>query len=118
MHSFSIQEDTMFPRKVFAMAFNALKRVSAILLAILFVLPAGTVAGFQAPAPEQAPLPEMPMATVRRSPGASVIGPIPVGSAPIGIAVNPNANRVYVNNYSSNDVSVIDGRTDTVTATI
>ena len=108
----------MFPRNVFAMAFNALKRVSAILLAILFVLPAATVAGFQAPAPEQAPLPEMPMATVRQSPGASVIGTIPVGSAPIGIAVSPNANRVYVNNYGSNDVSVIDGQTDTVTATI
>src|SRR3989304_4825798 len=99
IHSFSIQEDTMFPRKVFAMAFNALKRVSAILLAILFVLPAATVAGFQAPAPEQAPLLEMPMATVKQSAGASVIGAIPVGSAPLGIAVDPNPTRAYVKNH-------------------
>ncbi len=45
----------------------------------------------------------------------TVIGsPIPVGSAPDGVAVNPATNKVYVTNHNSNNVSVIDGSTNTV----
>jgi YVTN family beta-propeller protein len=43
---------------------------------------------------------------------------IQVGDSPQGIAVNPNTNRIYVTNYSSNSVSVIDGDTNTVIDTI
>jgi YVTN family beta-propeller protein len=49
---------------------------------------------------------------------ASVIGTIPVGTEPVGLAANPNTNRVYVTNYGSDNVFVIDGQTDTVVATI
>ncbi len=40
---------------------------------------------------------------------------IPVGSGPVGVAVNPTTNRIYVNNFSwgSGSVSVIDGATNT-----
>jgi trimeric autotransporter adhesin len=40
---------------------------------------------------------------------------IPVGSAPLGVAVTPDGSKVYVANYSSNSVSVIATATDTVT---
>ncbi|MGH9171821.1 MAG: fibronectin type III domain-containing protein [Acidimicrobiales bacterium] len=43
---------------------------------------------------------------------------IPVGAAPEAIAVDASRDIVYVANQSSNDVSVIDGTTDTVVATI
>ena len=47
------------------------------------------------------------------------VGPtIPVGSGPIGVAVNAAGTRVYVANLVSNDVSVIDTATNTVVATI
>lgn len=36
---------------------------------------------------------------------------IAVGSSPMAVAVSPNGAWVYVANYGSNDVSVIDGRT-------
>jgi YVTN family beta-propeller protein len=45
----------------------------------------------------------------------TVVGPpIPVGSTPIGVAVNPAGTRVYVANSGSNSVSVIDTATNTV----
>ena len=34
------------------------------------------------------------------------------------MAVNPNTNRIYVANYGSNNVSVIDGASNTVVATV
>src|SRR3989442_1937775 len=40
--------------------------------------------------------------------------PIPVGNNPEGVAVNPNTNRIYVANSADNNVSVIDGSTNTV----
>ena len=40
------------------------------------------------------------------------------GSGPEGIAVNPTTNRVYVANTSDSSVTVIDGATDTVLATV
>jgi len=47
-----------------------------------------------------------------------VIGnPIPVGSYPSGVAVNETTNRVYVANYGSDSVSVIDGASGNVIGT-
>ena len=43
---------------------------------------------------------------------------VPVGESPGGVAVNPTTNTVYVANYDSNTVSVIDGKTNTVTDTV
>src|SRR5207245_1204178 len=50
------------------------------------------------------------------SPG--VIATIPVGSEPLGVGVNPNTNRIYISNFNSNTVSVINGATNAVVATI
>jgi YVTN family beta-propeller protein len=41
-----------------------------------------------------------------------------VGKAPYGVGVDPSTNTVYVTNEASGTVSVIDGATNTVTATI
>ncbi len=35
-----------------------------------------------------------------------------------GVAVNPGTNRIYVANFVSNNVSVIDGATNSVVATV
>jgi YVTN family beta-propeller protein len=43
---------------------------------------------------------------------------IDVNTFPVGIAVNPNTNKLYVANQYSNTVSVIDTETDKVQATI
>jgi YVTN family beta-propeller protein len=43
---------------------------------------------------------------------------IDVNNFPVGIAVNPTANKIYVTNEYSNTVSVIEGHNDTVEATI
>lgn len=48
----------------------------------------------------------------------TVVATIPVGSSPFGAAVNETTDRVYVANYGSNTVSVIDGSTNTVIATV
>jgi YVTN family beta-propeller protein len=47
----------------------------------------------------------------------SILGTIQVGTNPVDIGVNPQTNRIYVAN-SNNSVSVIDGTSDTVVATI
>jgi YVTN family beta-propeller protein len=47
-----------------------------------------------------------------------VVATIPVGHYPTGIAVDPSTDMVYVSNYGSNSVSVIDGHTNRVTGTI
>jgi YVTN family beta-propeller protein len=49
---------------------------------------------------------------------ATLGGPIPVGSGPWGTAVDPTTNRIYVVNGSASTVSVIDGTTNGVLATI
>ena len=53
---------------------------------------------------------------------STVTGTIPVGSGPIGVAVDPAAGTVYVANNGESEgegtVSVIDAATSTVTATI
>lgn len=46
------------------------------------------------------------------------IATIPVGDAPVSIAVNSISHRIYVANYYGSTVSVIDGVSDTVTSTV
>ncbi len=48
----------------------------------------------------------------------AVIATIPVGADPNGVAVDPVAGTVYVNNAQWNTVSVINAATRTVTAII
>jgi len=43
---------------------------------------------------------------------------ITVGTVPKFVAVNQTTNRIYVSNLISNNVSVIDGTTNTVNATV
>jgi YVTN family beta-propeller protein len=43
---------------------------------------------------------------------------IKVGDTPLAVAINPETNRIYVANSGSGTVSVIDGSTDRVTATV
>src|SRR5690349_15976365 len=62
------------------------------------------------------------------APGAAVAAPmavapvvsatIPVGTLPSGVEDNPVTNTAYVANFGDNTVSVINGRTNTVTGTI
>lgn len=47
----------------------------------------------------------------------NLVATIPVGSAPVGVAVNATSNKIYVANSGSNDVSVIDGASNSVVAT-
>lgn len=47
-----------------------------------------------------------------------LIETIPVGNNPVGIAVNPNTNRIYVSNINNNTISIIDGSTNSVVDTI
>src|SRR5262249_59698882 len=54
----------------------------------------------------------------QRGKGCTVTATIPVGEIPTRVAVNPKANTIYVTNLASNTVSVLSGRTNTVTATI
>jgi len=48
----------------------------------------------------------------------NLVATIPVGSAPVGVAVNATSNKIYVANSGSNDVSVIDSASNSVVATI
>jgi YVTN family beta-propeller protein len=43
---------------------------------------------------------------------------IPVGSVPIGVAVNATSDKIYVANKGSNNISVIDGASSAVVATV
>ena len=45
----------------------------------------------------------------------TVTATIPVGQAPIGAAVNPLTNKIYIANSGSNNVTVIDGFTNNTT---
>ena len=48
----------------------------------------------------------------------NTVATVSVGEAPIGIAVNPNTNMIYVVNQISNTASVIDGKTNGVVKSI
>ncbi|MBI1918641.1 MAG: hypothetical protein HYS12_28440, partial [Planctomycetes bacterium] len=48
----------------------------------------------------------------------SVLATIPVGTTPLGVAVNPVTDHIYVANHDSNTVSVIDGATNRVVASV
>ena len=48
----------------------------------------------------------------------TVVGtPIPVGTSPVGVGVDPTVHRAYVANDGSNNVTVIDTTTNTVVGT-
>ena len=44
----------------------------------------------------------------------NTVATVSVGEGPVGIAVNPNTNMIYVVNQISNTASVIDGKTNAV----
>ena len=46
------------------------------------------------------------------------LGTIAVGTGPVGVAYSPSNDRIYVANYGSNNVSVINPATNTVVTTI
>jgi YVTN family beta-propeller protein len=46
------------------------------------------------------------------------VSTVPVGSGPMGVAVDPLTNTIYTANAEGNSVSVINGYNDTVTATV
>ena len=48
----------------------------------------------------------------------TVVATVPVGSVPRNVGVNDKTNRAYVANEGSGTVSVIDGSTNTVVATV
>jgi YVTN family beta-propeller protein len=48
----------------------------------------------------------------------TVVGLIPVGSNPVGIAITPDGTRAYVTNFLSGSVSVINTATNTVIGTV
>jgi YVTN family beta-propeller protein len=48
----------------------------------------------------------------------STVTATPLGNNPVGVAVNPFTGRVYVTNAFAASLSVIDGASNTVTATI
>jgi YVTN family beta-propeller protein len=47
--------------------------------------------------------------------GQSVTASVPVGTLPLAVAANPITNKIYVANFSSDNVTVIDGATNTAT---
>src|SRR6266700_1512274 len=47
-----------------------------------------------------------------------VTATIPVGNSPVAVAANPRTNTIYVANFNDDTVSVINGQTNTATATI
>ena len=48
----------------------------------------------------------------------NTVATVSVGEGPIGIAVNPNTNMIYVVNQISNTASVIDGKTNGIVKSI
>ncbi len=48
----------------------------------------------------------------------AVVATVPVGTAPLDVAITPDGTHAYVTNFASNNVSVINTTTDTVIATV
>jgi YVTN family beta-propeller protein len=63
---------------------------------------------------EPEPPPPLPAQTCAPTP----LGQVSVGDNPRGVAVDPERSRVYVANYGSNSVSIIDGATNNLLRTI
>ena len=87
--------------------------------------PTQAPAATSTPTPTQAPAATSTPTPTRASPTAApdeglttVIATVPVGDVPQGVGVNPTTNRVYVANFDDDTVSVIDGATNAVIATI
>lgn len=57
-----------------------------------------------------------PVATITKT--DAIVASIPVEKCPAWIAVNPTTNRIYVINFDSGSVSIIDGATNKVVKTI
>ena len=51
-------------------------------------------------------------------PGTGAVQRVTVGTSPRGLDVNPVTNKVYVSNFGSNTVSVVDGATGAIKATV
>jgi DNA-binding beta-propeller fold protein YncE len=47
--------------------------------------------------------------------GQTVIATMPVGGAPVSVALNSTTNKIYVSNNGSSSVTVIDGATNSTT---
>ncbi len=82
---------------------------------MICLLAAAPAAAQTHPPPATVPQPDSP---APHEGAAGVIATIPVGSHPWGIAVNPSTHRIYVANSGAGSVSVIDGLTNSVIATI
>jgi YVTN family beta-propeller protein len=95
---FSFLGSSAFDLRVASAAFRRLRRIALSLLAAGPVLTGALMA---------------PQAQAQK-----VVATLTVGSFPNGAAINPATNTVYIANYTSNTVSVINGATDTVAATI
>ncbi len=58
------------------------------------------------------------LASVAPAQNPAVVATVPVGDAPVQLTVNQTTNTIYVANFLSSDVTVIDGATDsTITVT-
>ncbi len=83
-----------------------------------FLLLVMALAFASAPGPAAA-LPTVPSAPRQAAAPAQadgiVLPPIPVGTSPAAVAVNPVTNKIYVANASSNTITVIDGATNATT---
>ena len=88
------------------------RSVILITAAIAAIGPAATTAAAVASVSRGRSGPQVVTAHVR------VTATIPVGRFPVGVAVNPRTDTIYVANANSGTVSVISGRTNTVVATI
>ena len=59
----------------------------------------------------------LPAPLVPRAAADTATATVTAGTGPFAVAVNPVTNKIYVANYSSGNVTVIDG-TDNSTATV
>jgi YVTN family beta-propeller protein len=80
-------------------------------------MPHGAAAGYGGDASHGKPFSSAGSATQEAAAAARVRATIPVSSALV-VATNPTTNTIYVTNFVGNTVSVINGQTSTVVATI
>src|SRR3989442_402718 len=64
------------------------------------------------------PVSQPPSVSVIDTASYKVVATIPVGQYPAGVAITPNGAFAYVANFNSNNVSVINTATNSVTATV